>query len=107
MDFADLMAVVDSAVVSSGPLTGRVTYTPTVGAAVVVRGVFDAVYNRVDAGEAGVSSSGPAVSLVLADLPSDPEEDATATVTVSGVMYTAHEVKKDGMGVVTMLLHKV
>lgn len=107
MGFADLMATVDRAVLDSR-LGDEVTYTPGVGAPVEVLGCFDALYTRVEAGgQAGISSSGPAVFLALDDLPSDPETDTAATVTIAGVTYTAHEVRPDGMGGVVLLLHRV
>ena len=105
MSFLDLMANVDSVVRQT--LGGSVTYTPGVGAAVTVNGVFDAVYVRVDVGNPGVSSSGPAVFLSVEELPTDPSDDTTATVTVDGIVYTAHEVMPDGIGGVRLLLHKV
>jgi len=83
-----------------------VTYAPSVGEVVTVGGVFDAAYVRVDAGEAGVSSSGPAVFLRLSELPSDPMTD-TPVLTIRGVEYELREVEPDGMGGVLLLLHKV
>lgn len=105
MSWSTLLAQTDKGVlqIAGDP----VTYTPGVGSAVSVRGVFEAEYVRVDAGVAGVSSPGPAVFLRLSDLPSDPSVDADATVTVSAAVYTAHEVKPDGQGGVLMLLHLV
>lgn len=103
MSFASLLAVADSAIRST--LGGAVTYTPSVGAAVEVDGIFDAAYVRVDL-EAGVSSSGPAVFLSLADLPSSPVTDTAATITVDAVTYRAHTVQPDGLGGVLLLLHR-
>ena len=105
MGFADLMAVGDRSV--RRLLGGNVTYTPKVGVAVTVSGVFDAVFILVEAGTGAVSSVGPAVFLTLADLPSNPETDTAATVTVAGVVYLPHTVKPDGLGGVTLLMHKV
>ncbi len=105
MSFDDLLAVGDVSV--RGILGSTVTYTPTVGAAVDVSGIFDAAYVRVDLGQPGVSSQGPAVWLTLTDLPSDPTTDTTATVTVNSVTYIPHEAQPDGMGTVLLLLHKV
>ncbi len=105
MSFADLVAVVDRN--TREILGGPVTYTPSVGGAVVVNGIFDASYVRVDLGQIGVSSVGPAVFLRLSDLPSDPEVDTTATVTVGGVAYIPHEVQPDSLGGVLLLLHRV
>ena len=105
MVFTDLLVTADVAVRDT--LGGTVTYTPTVGVATDVVGIFDAVYVRVDLGNPGVSSQGPSVWLILDDLPSDPYTDTTATVTVDGVTYSAHEVQPDGLGGVRLLLHKV
>ena len=106
MDFSELMALTDRASLD-GPLGGSVTYTPGVGSSETVRGIFDAVHQLVDAGTPGVSLSGPVVFLLLEDLPSDPEEDLDATVTVGSTEYSFREVQKDGQGGVRILLHKV
>lgn len=82
-----------------------VTYTPTVGSPVTVQGQFDAAYVRVEAGKAGVSSVGPAVGLRLSDLPSDPNVDTTALVTIEGTTYQLREANPDGKGFVVLLLH--
>lgn len=105
MSFADLLAVADIAV--RGLLGGDITYAPTVGDAVVVKGVFESSYVRVDIGQPGVASVGPVVFLTLSDLPSSPDTDVGATVTVDSVTYTAHEVQPDGLGGVRLFLHKV
>lgn len=100
MGFADLLASADRAVLQH--LGGVVTYAPSAGDPVEVRGIFDAAFVRTDAGRAGVMGSGPAVFLALADLPTDPEDDAP-TITVNGTAYTVREADKDGAGGV--LLH--
>ena len=104
MSFADLLAAGDGLV--RDVLGESVTYTPTVGAAATVSGVFDAEYVRVEAGIAGVSSSGPAVFLAVDALPSDPTTDLTATVTVGGVTYSIFESKPDGLGGVVLILKR-
>lgn len=105
--FASLLTLADRAVLTHLGEDGGVTYTPGVGASAEVSAVFDAAYVRVDAGEPGVSSSGPAVFVLVADLPSDPETDVEARVMVDGTEYTIHEVKKDGKGGALLLLHEV
>lgn len=105
MGFADLLTMIDRPV--RGNLGGPVTYSPAVGGPVVVQGIFDQQYQRIDLGTAGVSSTGPAVFLTLADLPSSPETDTAATVTIAGRVYLAHEVQPDGLGGVVLLLHLV
>lgn len=104
MAFADLLAVADASV--RGVLGQTVTYSPGVGDPVEVDGVFDAAYVRVDLQVAGVSSAGPAAFLSLSDLPSDPETDTDAELTIAGTDYTIHEVQKDGVGGVLLLLHR-
>lgn len=84
-----------------------VTYKPGAGAPVPVTGIFDEAYVLADASDARVSSSGPAVFLRLADLPSDPEADTgVVEVTVGAKTYRRREVKKDGQGGVLLLLHE-
>ncbi len=104
MDFAGLLSAGDRVVRKT--LGGAITYSPGVGDPVDVDGVFDANYVRVDLGQAGVASVGPAVFLRLEDLPSNPETDTDATVTYAGVEYTAHTVQPDGIGGVHLLLHR-
>lgn len=103
--FTDLLAVCDQR--TRVALGESVTYAPSIGVAVAVRGVFDAAHVLVDAGTGAVMSVGPAVFLSLSDLPSNPETDTSATVTVAGVVYLPHTVKPDGLGGVVLLMHKV
>lgn len=103
MAFPALLAAADRAALQY--LGGPVRYAPSAGAPVDVRGVFDAVYVKADAGQAGVMSSGPAVFLRLEDLPTDPEDDE-ATITVEGSTYRVREVQRDGQGGVLLLLHR-
>lgn len=105
MGFPALIAAADRAVLNH--LGGTVRYAPSVGPAVDVEGVFDASYLKATAGIAGVSGAGPAVFLLLADLPTDPEDDPSPTITVDGQAYKIREVEKDSHGGVVILLHKV
>lgn len=106
MAFTDLLAIGDRAVRRF--LGGTVTYTPGVGSPVDVSAIFEASYVRLEAGDAGVSTVGPAVFLRFEDLPSDPMVDLQAQITVGGKSYAAHEVKPDGVhGGVVLLLHEV
>lgn len=102
MGFSDLLAQAD--VAATQHLGGAVSYTTGLGATVSVQGIFDAAYVLVDAGQAGVSSCGPAVFLRLADLPSDAIDDEP-TITVDAVEYEVREAKPDGQGGVLLLLH--
>lgn len=103
MDFAAHLAQADVAVVNR--LGGVVRYTSSGLSAVEVQGVFDSAYVKVEAGQAGVSSTGPAVFLRLADLPSDPSDDEP-TVEFAGVEYSVREAMPDGLGGVVLLLHR-
>jgi hypothetical protein len=105
MSFAAHMPVMDRAVLQD--LGGAVHYAPSVGAAVDVQGVFDQAYIKVDAGgQAGVSSCGPAVFLMLADLPSTPDPvDDEPVITIAGVEYVVSEAQPDGLGGVLFHLH--
>lgn len=105
MGFADLMASVDR--VAREILGGSVIYTPGTGGPVTVPAIFYKAYELVDAGQPGISSTSPAAFLALSDLPSDPEADTGATITTGGTTYLAHEVQKDGLGAVLLLLHTV
>lgn len=105
MGYSELMALVDGPV---RELLGEtVTYAGSSGGPVEVRGVFTEDHQKVDAGRAGVSSSGPAVFLRLEDLPSNPAEDGDSVrVTVGAVTYSVREAQPDGLGGVLLLLHK-
>jgi hypothetical protein len=101
--FTALLAAADRAALQN--LGGPVRYTAGSGVTADVVGVFDSAYVKVDAGQAGVSSMGPAVFLRLADLPSDPEIDSPI-VTVESVNHVVREVQKDGLGGVLLLMHR-
>ncbi len=105
MGFAELLAIGDRA--TREILGSPVIYTPGTGDPVTVTGIFDKGYVRVDLGNPGVASYGPAVFLTLADLPSDPVADTDATVTIGGVAYLPHEPQPDGLGGIVLLLHEV
>lgn len=103
MGFLDALAAGDKAV---GERLGEVvTYTPGTGSPVSVAGVYDAAYLLVDVGgQSGVSSTRPAVSLLLSDLPSDPKLDPAARVTIRTIVYKAWKVEPDGQGRTQMIL---
>jgi hypothetical protein len=108
MSFADLLEPVDRVVMR---VLGEkaedevIVYTPGVGVAVPVDGVFDAAYTRENVGEAGASTAEPAVFLLLADLPSNPRTDSP-TLTIRGVAYSVREVEPDGDGGVRLFLQE-
>lgn len=80
------------------------SYKSATSPAITVTGIFDAAYVRVEVGEAGVSSAGPAVFYRLSDLPVDPEAD-DPDITIDGKVYGVIEVKKDGQGGTLLRLH--
>jgi hypothetical protein len=103
MTFRALLARADS--IAKEHLGEPLQYEAASGLTVVVRGVFDAAYVRVDAGLAGVSTCGPAVFLRLEELPADPEIDEPK-LTINAAEYRVREVQKDGLGGVLLLLHR-
>lgn len=108
MNFVDLLESADRSVtriLGEKSEDGAIVYTPGVGAAVSVNGIFDAAYRREEAGEAGVSTSEPAVFVRLSDLPSDPRTDTPALV-IRGITYGVREVEPDGDGGVRLFLQE-
>ena len=103
MAFPDLVSGMDLALLATFGVD--TTYASPAAASAAVRGIFDAAYVRIDAGEAGVSSAGPAVFYRLTDLPVDPADDYPR-ITIGGVVYTVTEVAKDGQGGVRLMLHR-
>jgi hypothetical protein len=102
--FSELVDVTDRAVqdlLGGGP----VRYTPEFGAPVDVPALFVASYVRADAGQAGVSTTSPAVFARLSDLPTDPGED-DPVITANGVAWKVAEVKKDDQGGVMLFLSR-
>lgn len=84
-----------------------VTYAPLVGAPATPTGIFGDEYVLAKgSAEAGVSTSSPAVFLLLADLPTDPRQDKP-TITVRGVAYRVHEKLPDGMGGIVLALREI
>ena len=80
-----------------------VRYWPGGGSPVTVTGIFNAPYVGAIAGMAEVVSTGPAVFLRLADLPSDPAED-DPILTIDGTDYRVRTPQKDGLGGVLLML---
>lgn len=108
MSFADLLESADRTVMRTlGEKSedAEIVYTPGVGAAVGVDGIFDAAYRREEVGEAGASTAEPAVFLRLADLPTDPRTDSP-TLTIRGVAYAVREAESDGDGGVRLFLQE-
>ncbi len=104
MSFADLITSTDSAV--RAHLGGvSAIYTPEVGDAATVSGIFDEQYVMSKPGEAGAEQVGPALWVTLADLPADPRTE-NPTITIAGVIYTVKERPTDGFGGTIRLLLK-
>lgn len=102
--FRDAVAAMDKAIVRDLG-DQNTTYITERGEEIQVPGIFDARHQLVDAGEAGVSSTAPAVFYRLQDLPVDPS-DEEPTVIVDGATYKTVDVKKDGLGGVWIVLQK-
>lgn len=106
MAFAELVAQMDR---TAQKLLGGVAviYRPEFGVPVSVVGIFDAAYVRVQGdAEAGVEALGPAVFLILADLPTDPMVD-DPTLTINGADYRVIERKPAEFGSIVLLLRLV
>ena len=107
MAFSDLVASGDRAQLAAFGVP--VTYTPAGGnpPAVPVTGIFDAQFVLAQGGaHAGVEATAPAVFLLLADLPTDPEVD-DPTITIGGVVYSVVGRHPDGMGGIVLELRTV
>lgn len=103
MAFSALIAAADRTALQH--LGDAVRYTTSAGLVVDVRGIFDAAHVKADAGQAGVSTVGPAVFLSLSGLPSDPSVDEP-TITVSGTVYGVREAQPDGHGGILLQLQR-
>ena len=95
--FDELVARIDRAILANlGSVP--VTYQPAVGDPVEVTGMFDAQYVLADSSaEASVETLGPAVFLLLEDLPTDPVDDEP-TLTIRGRNYRVRSRSPDGFG---------
>jgi hypothetical protein len=105
MAFRDTLAAVDAAV--GGQLGEPIVYTPGVGSPVTVQGIHDRGYLVADGsglGDAGVMTSRPAVSLMRADLPSDPKTDTAARLTIRAEVFKVWKVENDGQGRLVLVL---
>lgn len=81
-----------------------VTYTPSGGQAVEVRGVFTRDYLAIGQdGQIQTESASPAVTLKAADCPNAAQGDA---FTIGAETFTAVEVQPDGRGLVVFVLHE-
>lgn len=96
MAWSDVVQEMDAAVVAAFG-EPAITYTTGQGLTAPLPGVFHAAYVRVEAGEAGIASTSPAVFCRTRDLPVDPNDD-DPTITVRGVAYRVIEIKPDGQG---------
>ena len=100
----DLAAMVGSAARDAFGTT--VLYRPQVGDPVTITAIFHA--EHAEAGLAGgvpVTTTAPVLDVLLADLPAEPEEGDTLTVT--GTDYRVVDIRTDGMGGAKLILHRV
>ena len=100
----DLAAVVGGAARDAFGTT--VLYRPQVGDPVTITAIFHA--EHAEAGLAGgvpVTTTAPVLDVLLADLPAEPEEGDTLTVTCTD--YRVVDIRTDGMGVAKLILHRV
>lgn len=85
----------------------QVIYQPAVGPSVTIHGIFDALYVLAKGDpEVGVEVVAPAVFLILADLPIDPEFD-DPTLIISGVVYGVTERRPAGLGSIVLALRRL
>lgn len=85
----------------------EITYQPSAGPQVAVRGIFDAQYVLVQGGaEAGVEATAPAFFCRLSSLPVDPELD-DPTLTIEGVQYRVVERRLAGLGAILLVLRRI
>lgn len=107
MAFSDQVSQTDRATLAAFGVP--VTYTPAGGnpPAVPVTGIFDALFVLVKgSAQAGAEATAPAVFLLLADLPTDPEVD-DPTITIGSVTYDVVGRHPDGMGGIVLELRTV
>ena len=100
----DLAAMVGGAARDAFATT--VLYRPQVGDPVTIAAIFHA--EHAEAGLAGgvpVTTTAPVLDVLLADLPAEPEEGDTLTVT--GTDYRVVDIRTDGMGGAKLILHRV
>lgn len=105
MSYDELVAQADRVILDKLGGTS-VTYAPEVGDPVEVDGMFDEHYVLADgSSEAGVELTGPGVFLLLADLPTDPEEDEPI-LTIHGQDYRVISRSPDGFGGIVLGLRQ-
>src|SRR6185369_15337225 len=84
-----------------------VLYSPEVGDAVPIDGMFDERYVLAKGdGEAGVETTGPALFVRIDDLPADIEDDEPI-FTIRGDDFRVTERRPDGIGGVVLVLRRV
>lgn len=82
----------------------EIIFNPKAGGTYKVRAVFDNDFQVIDANlEQVVSGNQPAIGLNLNDLPFNPKKNDE--VIVRDITYKVQEIKEDGQGGVTCLLH--
>ena len=82
----------------------EVTYTPQVGAALTLNGIFDKDFISVDVGQEAppITDQKPTLMVRLSDFATPPLQDDTCVV--DGNTYTVLEVQPDGTGAALLIL---
>ena len=95
MAFSDLVTTMDRAAHTHvGGVS--VVYTPSVGAAVSVTGMFDEQYLDAEGSNTRVGTVTPSIVVRLEDLPDDPRT-SRPTLTINSLGYTLKGWKTDGV----------
>lgn len=104
MDFAAATQGALGACLSSFGET--VTYTPGIGVAKSISGIFGAVSAAVEVGEGVFSRSvAPRLGIRLSDLDNPPKK--ADRVTIRSIVYRVDDIEEDGQGGASLGLHKV
>jgi predicted permease len=85
-----------------------VQYTPAVGTAFQVTGIFDEAYKEVDlAGGMGVTTVMPVVGVRLSQFSNLPKQGDQLTILRTAATYAVKEVRPDSHGSVLLMLNYV
>ena len=83
-----------------------ITYSPAIGSAFPISGIFDEAYHDVDlAGGMGVTSAQPVVGVRLSEFLTQPQQDDVLTVIRTGETFKVKEVRIDGHGSAKLMLN--
>jgi hypothetical protein len=79
------------------------TYTPSIGASLTCKGIFDSAYSAARGGEVDIASQQPQIEYETAAIP---EPTYGEFVTVAGKQYTIVGIEPDGTGTTTLKLEE-